>query len=241
MFATFHRGIISFGPGAESDYGMDIRIIERVGRPLCSFAMMGFGFGTGLIVCEVNEAIPFGAFSAMLVFLREEAVRREKPYIRFNLHPESTPAEMLKALGASVRPGWAWQMKIVRAERFLMKIAPVINRRLAGSAFRESTLEFGVNLYRDSYRMTLEKGTLVSVEHSSGGMRARRLGERGPVSPARARNEKLARAQLYPARGLSLHGHGGTVDRCAFPAQQVLDTSPVLRALCLKCRTFRML
>lgn len=157
-----------FGSSVQTECARDIRILERDGHPLFSFALMAYGFGAGLIVCEVSEGITFEALCAMLRFLGEEAARRGKPYVRFNLHDESAPARMLIALGASVKPGWAWQVNVPRPDRFLAKIAPVLNRRLAGSPFRGSTVEFGVNLFRATYRLVLEKGEVASVTPHAG-------------------------------------------------------------------------
>ncbi|HNV45796.1 MAG TPA: GNAT family N-acetyltransferase [Spirochaetota bacterium] len=179
-----------FGPSVDTECARDIRIIERDGAPLFSFAMMAYGFGAGLIVCEVSEGITCEALCAMLRFLGEEAARRGKPYVRFNLHVDSSPARMLIALGAAVNPGWAWQVRVPHPERFLAKIAPALDRRLAGSPFRESTMAFGVNLYCARYRLALANGRIKSVERDAG-------------ECAHAINVS---ADLFPALALGAHG-----------------------------------
>lgn len=148
----------------QTEYGSEFWIMDGAGqaKPVY-FRIPQEGFGTGLIVSEISEEISYQALPQLLSFCKELALAREKPYIRLNLHNKSTAGKMAIAMGA--RPGrpYAWQIKIPDPGRLLTTIGPVLERRLAASAFQNFTGRFGLDFYRSGVALHFVNGRLKSV------------------------------------------------------------------------------
>ncbi|MBN1414716.1 MAG: GNAT family N-acetyltransferase [Bacteroidales bacterium] len=122
-----------------------------------------WGFGTGLIVSEVSEGISSHALHSMLWFCRQKAVEREKPYIRFNLHNESTAAEGIFALGVPPSKPYAWQVKIPDKAGFLLKIKSILEKRIRESIFNDYSGIFRLNFYSEIIDVHWKNGQLTAV------------------------------------------------------------------------------
>jgi predicted N-acetyltransferase YhbS len=127
------------------------------------FKIPWWGFGTGLIVSEVSEGIPLPALHSMLSFCRQKARERDKPYIRVNLHNQSTAAEGIIALGAQRSKAYAWQIKIVDKIRFLSKLRPILEERISHSVFQGYSGIYRLNFYTEKIDMHWDSGRLQSV------------------------------------------------------------------------------
>ncbi|MFN2222340.1 MAG: GNAT family N-acetyltransferase [Candidatus Promineifilaceae bacterium] len=148
----------------QTEYGSEFWIMEnRPGSEAFYFRIPQEGFGTGLIVSEVSEAISANALDVLFAFCKEMAVARDKPYIRFNLHNESPAGKMAIAMGA--RPGrpYAWQIKIPDAVRLLSTMAPVLQRRLQASPFQRFSGRLRLNFYKHGVDLNWREGWLESV------------------------------------------------------------------------------
>lgn len=121
------------------------------------------GFGEGLIVSEASQ-LPHRAAQAALRHLKTLAEQRGKPYIRLAMAANASLARTAQAWGAREAGGYEWQIRIVDVPRFLMRIAPVLAERLAGSPFAGLTETVLLNLYREAYALRFEDGALRSVE-----------------------------------------------------------------------------
>jgi predicted N-acetyltransferase YhbS len=126
------------------------------------------GFGEGLIVSEISEGISPPALEALFVFFKEKAQKRDKPYIRLNLHYESTAGRMALKLGAKEGRPYAWQIKIPDTIRFLKSIAQVLEKRIKASSFNAYTGTFRLDFYKKSVDMIWENGRLKSVREGDG-------------------------------------------------------------------------
>jgi len=121
------------------------------------------GFGEGLIVSEASE-LPHRAAQAALRHLKTLAEQRGKPYIRLAMAANASLARTAQAWGAREASVYEWQIRIVNVPRFLMRIAPVLAKRLASSPFAGLTETVLLNLYREAYALRFEDGALRSVE-----------------------------------------------------------------------------
>ncbi|MBN2274313.1 MAG: GNAT family N-acetyltransferase [Bacteroidales bacterium] len=154
--------------GLKTDCGAEYWIMQDLTQGEQYYCKIPWvGFGTGLIVSEVSEDISLTALHRMLSFCRQKAVERNKPYIRFNLHNESTAAEAIMALGIPTGRPYAWQVKIVDKINFLIKLKPILEKRIADSVFKGYSGIYRVNFYNEVIDMHWEKGCLKSV--TSGG------------------------------------------------------------------------
>ena len=155
------------GPSRDTEYGSEFWIMEKAGaRFYCR--MPREGFGAGLIVSEVSEGISAPAMGALLAFCRDKATERAKPYIRFNLHDDTAPGRLVRGAGAPAGTPYAWQVKVPDAARLLRTAAPVLERRLAGSAFAGLDGRLRLDFFCRGLDMVWEAGRLARVEAMSG-------------------------------------------------------------------------
>lgn len=153
----------------QTEYGSEFWIGEpRSGAEPFYFRIPQEGFGTGLIVSEVSEAISADAQGRLLAFCKELALARDKPYIRLNLHNESPAASMAIALGAKKGRPYAWQIKIPEPRRLLTTMAPVLERRLQASPFRRISGRFRLDFYKSGLDLNWREGRLESVTVAEG-------------------------------------------------------------------------
>jgi hypothetical protein len=121
------------------------------------------GFGEGLIVNEASQlSAPTSA--AVLRQLKTWSVDRGKPYIRLCLPENSTLVEAARYLGAHSLGYYAWQIKLVDIRQLMLRIGPVLERRIAESPFAGLTESVCLNLYREAYALHFREGRLESVE-----------------------------------------------------------------------------
>jgi len=148
----------------ETEYGSEFWLMEQIGGDeRFYFRVPGQGFGKGLIVSEVSEAIHMKAMVELLRFCRDRALERDKPYVRLNVHNDSAPGRMAIHLGAEAGQPYAWQIKIPDAARLLRHIGPVLEARLQASPCAGYSGVLQVNLYRRKVDLVWNEGSLVGV------------------------------------------------------------------------------
>ncbi|MGL1893551.1 MAG: GNAT family N-acetyltransferase [Spirochaetaceae bacterium] len=105
------------------------------------------GFGNGLIVSEISQNITSDKLDNILLFLKNDASKNSKPYIRFNLPTNSLIAKSILNRGAKIEGKYGWQVKILSYEKFLNKVKPVLENRLSNSNFNlfKGTFSLGIN------------------------------------------------------------------------------------------------
>jgi predicted N-acetyltransferase YhbS len=155
------------GPSRDTEYGSEFWLLQKEGECFY-FRVPKDGFGTGLIVSEISENISAQAMQALLIFCKEKALERDKPYIRFNLHNDTNPGKLLRGLGAQTGKPYAWQVKIPDAARLLKKATPVLENRLASSPFAGLSAKLRLDFFRYRLDLVWNDGRLVSVETASG-------------------------------------------------------------------------
>lgn len=153
----------------ETEYGSEFWIGERKdGAEQFYCRIPKDGFGNGLIVSEISETIGHEALHHLLFFCKQKALERDKPYIRLNLHNESVGGKIAIGMGAPEGKPYAWQIKIPDKTRFLKKIAPVLEKRIAQSPFPRFSETIRLNFFKSSVDLGWDAGKLVSIEPGDG-------------------------------------------------------------------------
>jgi hypothetical protein len=122
-----------------------------------------FGFGTGLIV-EESSRLSHAAAVAALSHLKTLCVQRGKPYIRLSASDTSPVVRAARAWGAHSEGRYAWQIHLPDVAHLLRRIAPVLERRLAASAFAEWSETIVINMYREAVELRVNGGLITGVE-----------------------------------------------------------------------------
>jgi len=126
------------------------------------------GFGEGQIISEMSTDISQPAFSAFLSFIKQRALERNKPYLRFNLPNDCAVGKMAQAYGAESGKPYAWQVKIPDVAAFLNRIGPLLTNRLVDSPFARFNGDFRLDFYRRSMDLNFKEGSLLNIRPSEG-------------------------------------------------------------------------
>ncbi len=126
------------------------------------FRVAKFGFGTGLIVDE-SSRLSHPATLAAFGKIRALCLEQDKPYIRLSASDVSPLVKVARAWGAHSEGRYAWQIMLVDVARLLRKIAPVLERRIAASAFAGMTETVTINLYREAFELEVVGGRIQAV------------------------------------------------------------------------------
>jgi predicted N-acetyltransferase YhbS len=121
------------------------------------------GFGSGLILSEISENITYEALRRLLSFLKQLALERNKPYIRLNLHHDSTASTMAISMGAQQGKTYAWQIKIPNIIRLLTTMVPVLEQRMETSPFTQFSGTLRLNFFKTKVDLRWVKGKLENV------------------------------------------------------------------------------
>jgi hypothetical protein len=141
---------------------------DAAGAPAGFVRIARQGFGEGLIVAETS-LLGVDAATAALRLCRRLALERGKPYIRLNLPADSALVQVARGFGAYDAGGYAWQVRLPDPPALLRKLAPALERRLAGSMFAGLTRAVRLNLYRLAIVLRFEGGRLAAVESPAPG------------------------------------------------------------------------
>ena len=77
--------------------------------------------------------------------------------------PVSGLVRAARALGSTPHIAYQWLVSITNLPGFLMRIAPVLTRRLAASEFAGFSSPLTINLFREAFVLQFERGELVAV------------------------------------------------------------------------------
>ncbi len=136
--------------------------LDGAGRPGGYWRVAERGFGEGLIVNEVSRLSNALAPAALRQF-KALAIARDKPYIRLNVPTDSSLVQTARYLGAHDLGRYAWQIRLPDVGRLLLKLAPVLERRLAASPLAGLAQRVCLNMYRQAFDLCFEGGKLAAV------------------------------------------------------------------------------
>lgn len=137
--------------------------LDASGGAVSYWAVDERGFGEGLIVSEAAP-MPADLGLAVLDRLKEQAAERDKPFIRLRLPASSDLVQAARGCGASDGGTYFWQIHLPEPARLLNRLAPVFERRLAGSIYRTFSEDLLISLYRGALCLHFEEGKLLGVE-----------------------------------------------------------------------------
>jgi GNAT superfamily N-acetyltransferase len=132
------------------------------GKTSAYFRVAHHGFGEGLVLDEISPVSP-EATEAVLGFLKRLAIERRKPHLRINLHRSHPLARQALEKGAADTWKYAWQIRIGNCGRFLKKVAPVLEGRLANGARQSLSRTFVIDLYREAWALEIGRGRIKSI------------------------------------------------------------------------------
>jgi hypothetical protein len=123
----------------------------------------------GYIVCGNTEGrtvhiaesgvIGIDAGRAVLQLIKSDKTRE----IVISWPENNTLVKLARSIGSIAQQSNQWLLRIHNIPEFLIKIGPVLERRIAESAFAGSTQEIIINLFRQAYRFSIKKGKLDEV------------------------------------------------------------------------------
>ena len=99
--------------------------------------------------------------------IREEAEKQGLDKVKTKLSHLDDFSQYLIGLGATVNKPYAWQVKILDIKSFLLKLAPVLGKRLVDSEFWELSRELKINFWKYALNLVFSDGQLVRVEEIS--------------------------------------------------------------------------
>ncbi len=138
-------------------------VLDASQNPVGYFRVAAFGFGAGLIM-EESSRLSHPAAVAALGHLKTLCLERSKPYIRLSASDTSPVVRAAQGWGAHSEGRYAWQIHVPDVARLLRRIAPVLERRLASSAFAGMSETIVINMYREAVELCVTSGQIVSVE-----------------------------------------------------------------------------
>jgi GNAT superfamily N-acetyltransferase len=138
-------------------------MLDAEQQPVGYWGISAHGFSNGLIVSESSRLSNVMA-EALIRQLKQMAVERGKPNLRLNMPTNSDLVRIARCWGARDMGAYAWQILIADVARLLRKIAPVLERRLAGSVFAGLTHTACINLYKEAFELSFVQGKLTDVK-----------------------------------------------------------------------------
>jgi len=115
-------------------------------------------FGGNVRISE-NSVSDVAVAYALLRLLKAQS--KERVAVAF---PEDNAlVKVVRSLGSQTEAGGQWLIRIPDIPRFLTRIAPVLEMRLATSHWHRLTVDLTVNLYREAYHLRFDQGKLTQV------------------------------------------------------------------------------
>ncbi len=186
------------GPSQKTEYAAETWLVSEKSKgkqpePAGYFRIQRKGFGPGLIVNEASR-MDRGTAAAVLEKLKAIGLERKKPYIKLEIEEEADLVKIAQVLGAKNYGHYAWQIKILDTGKFLERISPVLETRIAESPFcgLSGTIEY--NCYRHGWDIVFENGRISSAAPS----------ERGNKEHANPGREKKWKLCIPPEESVSL-------------------------------------
>ena len=136
--------------------------LDRNREPLGYFRVTQEGFGEGLIVNEVST-LPENMIPVVLNKIKDLCLECKRPYVRFNNHSDNIVVKKILALGAKDLGNYAWQIYFPDLVKFLKKIVPVLEERLASGNFAELNENLYLDIYRNSIEFKIVHGKITEI------------------------------------------------------------------------------
>ncbi|TRX70404.1 GNAT family N-acetyltransferase [Carboxylicivirga sp. M1479] len=152
--------------GQTTDYATKIYILEDE-TDKYYVRILEAGFGQGLIVSEASDNCSSDQLNELLAFLNQEAVHLKKPYIRLNLPNSHSLVKKAMLHGATTRPSYGWQIKIIDIKSLINKLKPVFDQRIKYSEFAGLNATITLDFYQSQVHLALINGKLNVVDEEA--------------------------------------------------------------------------
>jgi predicted N-acetyltransferase YhbS len=93
-----------------------------------------------------------------------ELLKKDCDEILVNWPAAGTLAALARGLGSITGRSTQWSFRLPSLSRFLTRIAPLLEKRLAGSAFRRLTTDFVLNLFTEACLLRIAGGRIAEVK-----------------------------------------------------------------------------
>jgi hypothetical protein len=155
---------------------MELRLIETpAGEPVGFLAHQPFTWGPSMatLAYEVKPSISWAAVTPSVIRYLQAAGEALPPFIGtkepfssfiFRLGAEHPVYQVIPDRLPRMRRPYAWYVRVPDLVDFLRHIAPVLEKRLAGSLLVGYTGEFKITFYRSGLHLVFEQGRLKTVE-----------------------------------------------------------------------------
>lgn len=138
-------------------------VVEIGGRAAGYFRAAVHGWDKECWQCREMSDLGYDAILAILRFMKKQAIEKGCKRLSLDLHL-SAPAMLVgKRLGGQSRRPYGWQIRIPNRARFLQKIAPVLERRIAESVLAGLSQTVQMNFYAETIELVFQKGKLEKV------------------------------------------------------------------------------
>ena len=154
------------GEGKHTEYASDLYIIDN-GTEQHYLRLLQQGFGQGLIVSEASCDMSSDVLECVLSFLKKEAIKRGKPYIRLNLPNSHCLVQHAVNYQACLKPAYAWQVKIVNPQSFLSKLRPLLEQRIRSSKYSGLSACVMLDFYTQKVVLHFKNGLVQQVSNKS--------------------------------------------------------------------------
>ena len=138
-------------------------ILDQNSNIAAYFRITQAGFGKGLILSEVSNLNHIMA-QAVLKELRELCKKYNKPFVRLNIHKNTTLSKIAQGLGAIDCGHYAWQIKIVDLKKFVEKMSIIFEERIKESPFEGLSEKFLIDMYRETLEFNFINGKIKDVK-----------------------------------------------------------------------------
>lgn len=175
----YWRYKLSSAPTSDEDWAIHL-IVDSAGSPRGYVSVEPFRLGPRLAVHQAETTAGLNLRAVAVPLLR--ALRDLAPTIQTTKPMEppvgvtfilGTAHPLFEALGdvlPMVHRPYAWYVRVPDLPGFLMRLAPVLNERLAGSVVAGHSGALNLNFHRGGLRLTFEHGQLRRAEHWERGM-----------------------------------------------------------------------
>lgn len=145
-----------------TEYASEVFIVEYKGEQYF-LRFLKQGFGEGLIITECSHTMPNDLLEAVFSFLKQQALERNKPYIRLNLPNDHQLVQHAIQYGAVLKPSYAWQIKLVNPVKFISKIGSLLENRIAESVYSGLSGVVTLDCYSFKIHLKWNDGILTKV------------------------------------------------------------------------------
>ena len=158
--ADHYRYIIDGELNSETD--SELYLVKKSNAAIGYCKIAKHGFSEGLIISEVSD-MEYDAYCSLLTYLKEIALKRNKPFIKVMLPEFHNLSQIAYSLGGHLHWNYRWQIKLNNLQ-FFETITPILEERIKKSMFENLTCKLPISLYNSGISFTFENGKITAIE-----------------------------------------------------------------------------